>query len=325
MDGSLLQFLPWLVWGGVIFWLWIKRQSWGRHALLGLGFFLLTLAPFTGFVNNHAMEASWANDHLLYIPLVGLIGLVVAGLGHIEGQLPAAARYAGIGMVALALSIMTYESESYAAVFADPEALWNYTLRINPEAWAARNSLGLLLLDKGNYAEAAAQFEQIILEHPELAPAHNNLANALKHIGRMDEAKDQCRQAFAIKPDYYEAHYNLATTLIQTGQISEAIKEFQIVLKINPDFLQVHFILGNLFLQGDRVPEAVDEYQQVIAASPNIDQVHNNLGVAFERLGRMSEARREFQRAVEINPAFDAARRNLLRLQNSQVIAPSGT
>ena len=45
---SLLQFLPWLILVGVIVGLWTRRESWGRHALLGLGFFLINLAPFLG-------------------------------------------------------------------------------------------------------------------------------------------------------------------------------------------------------------------------------------------------------------------------------------
>src|SRR6202453_3584804 len=40
-----LEYLPWLVLGIVIYVCWRKRQTWGRHVLFGLGFFLINLAP----------------------------------------------------------------------------------------------------------------------------------------------------------------------------------------------------------------------------------------------------------------------------------------
>jgi len=36
---------------GVICGLWTQRENWGRHVLLGFGFFLINLAPFIGFIS----------------------------------------------------------------------------------------------------------------------------------------------------------------------------------------------------------------------------------------------------------------------------------
>jgi hypothetical protein len=85
---SPVQFLPWLVLGGVICWFWTKRHSWGRHALLGLGFFLINLGPCPGFIPAPDMAFTWVMDHFLYLPIIGLIGLVVAALGQMEISFP---------------------------------------------------------------------------------------------------------------------------------------------------------------------------------------------------------------------------------------------
>jgi hypothetical protein len=55
---SPVQYLPWLVLGGTIYWFWTKRQSWGRHALLGLGFFLINLGPW-GRVRDLSRLPTW--------------------------------------------------------------------------------------------------------------------------------------------------------------------------------------------------------------------------------------------------------------------------
>ncbi len=78
---SPFDYLPGVVLSGVIYVCWRKRTSWGRHALLGLGFFLLNLAPFAGFISISYMKYTWVMDHLLYLPMLGLLGLTVAGLG----------------------------------------------------------------------------------------------------------------------------------------------------------------------------------------------------------------------------------------------------
>ncbi len=76
---SLLQFLPWPFLAGVFGWLWLKRNTWGRTAILGLGFFLLNLVPILGFVTMSYMWVTWTADHFAYLSLAGIIGLAVVG------------------------------------------------------------------------------------------------------------------------------------------------------------------------------------------------------------------------------------------------------
>ncbi len=77
---ALMLFVPWLVLAGVAIWAWTMRRTWGRHVLLGLGFFLLFLFPFLGLHWVSYMDFTWVMNHFLYIPGIGLIALAVAGL-----------------------------------------------------------------------------------------------------------------------------------------------------------------------------------------------------------------------------------------------------
>jgi protein O-mannosyl-transferase len=60
--------------------LWMRRRGWGRHALLGFGFFVLNLLPVLGLVDMTYLTFSWVADHFVYLSIIGLIGVVVAGL-----------------------------------------------------------------------------------------------------------------------------------------------------------------------------------------------------------------------------------------------------
>jgi tetratricopeptide (TPR) repeat protein len=59
---------------------------------------------------------------------------------------------------------------------------------LRPDNPAPHNSLGAVLLDKGQHEEAFAEFQKAIELAPELAWGHNNLGNALLRKGQLDAA-----------------------------------------------------------------------------------------------------------------------------------------
>jgi Flp pilus assembly protein TadD len=270
---SPLQFLPWLIVGGAVFWLWTKREDWGRHALLGLGFFLVMLLPFTAV----HWDFTWVMDHFLYIPIIGLIGLAVAALGQMENRLPASFRFYGMGLVSVVLALLALKSHSYAKMFINEEMLWTYELRYNPDVYVAHNNLGLALARKGRLSEAMGQFAQALQLKADDAEAHNNLGLALFQTGRTSKATEQYEQALQINPDYADARYNLANALLQADHFPEAIEQYQQALRINPDYVGAHNNLGVVLYHTGRVSEAVEQFEQVARLRPNDVSARNNL------------------------------------------------
>jgi tetratricopeptide (TPR) repeat protein len=318
---SPLHYLPWLVLGGVVWWLWTKRESWGRHALLGLGFFLINLMPCPGFIPAPNMGYAWTMDHFLYLPIIGLIGLVVAALGQMEERLAPTLRPVGVGMMAVVMALLAWESHSYAGLYINPETLWTYTLARNPEAWAAHNGLGVVLQRTGRIPEAIEQFEQALKLKPDYAEAHNNLGAALLQVGRVDEAMVQCQEALQLKPDYAEIYNNLGSAFLQKGQVDEAIVQCQKALEINPNDAAAHYSLGTLLLQTGRVAEAIGQFEQTLQLNPDLVEVHNSMGNALRQSGRVSEAMDQYEQALRLQPDDAEAHNNLgvVLLQSGRV------
>jgi protein O-mannosyl-transferase len=231
---SLITFLPWPILAGVIGWLWTRRASWGRHALLGLGFFLINLLPFIGFTSVTYMGFTWVMDHFLYLPLIGLIGLAIAALENIDGRISHDRRPWLAGMTAVALALLAWESRDYAGIFAGPERLWTYTLERNPASWLAHNNLGNVMLETGRVPEAIEQYEESLQFNPSGIEAHNNLGLALDQEGRIPEAIENYEQALKFNPHFALAHSNLANALAQTGRVREAIDHDEQALLIDP-------------------------------------------------------------------------------------------
>ena len=348
---SLLSFLPWPILGASIIWFWARRATWGRHALLGTGFFLINLSPFIGLNSVTYMGFTWVMDHFLYIPIIGLIGPAVAGLGKMETQLAPSKRLWGIGLVALTVVFLTLESHAYAGMFINQETLWTYTVDHNPGAWPARNNLAAVMLVSGRTSEAIEQYEAALQINPHIADLHYNLGGALMRTNRGAEAIQQFQQALIEKPDYANAHAGLANAWALTGHLPDAEAEYQAALDIDPKNAVAHFGLGNLqaqaghwpeaenqylqavtsdpadveahsnlgnvYLQTNRLAQAIDQYEKALSIDPNDAGTHINLGTALLKSGQVPEAIEEYRKALEINPGAANVRTLLQRLQDS--------
>jgi tetratricopeptide (TPR) repeat protein len=271
-----VDFLPWLTGAALFYFFWRERRRWGRHALLGVGFFVINLLPFSGIILTPYMSFTWTMDHLLYLPMIGLIGLAVAMLEQICARLSRLARRVVLAAVTIGLLALATESQNYAAEWTDGPTLWNYLVAQNPGAWIA----------------------------------HYNLGNQLRAAGRPDEAIAQYRETLRLNPGYDWAHNNLGIILVaRPGGLSDAIAEYEAALRIRPDFPEAHLNLANALLQiPDRRPQALAEYQTALREEPDFVLAHYDLGIALSNLpGRAADARAEFERALRIDPDFAPA------------------
>jgi len=306
---SILQVLTLPVLAAMLFGLWTQRKGWGRHALFGFGFFLLNVLPVLGLVNMSYLNISRVADHLVYVSIIGLVGLVISALGQLQARTPSISRYA-IGAVAIGMTWLTWESHNYASLFVNEETLWTYELQHNSQAWNAYNSLGNVSLQKGRISEAVEQFEQALKINPDYADAHNNLGNALLQQGRTQAARVQFEQALKLSSDVH-VRSNLGNALLQMGRVSEAVEQYEHLLNIDPNDPNAHYNLGAALLQTDRVPEAIEQFEKALNIKPDYAEAHCDLGVALLQIGRASESLEQFEQALKINPDYADAHYNL--------------
>jgi tetratricopeptide (TPR) repeat protein len=308
---ALLQFLPWPILGLAFGILWWKRKTWGRHVLLGLGFFGLMLFPVLGLTAISFMDFTWVMDHFLYLPMVGLIALAVAGFDWIHERATPEWRVSGTVVAAIILISLTLGSRTYAPIYQNQEALWTYTIKRNPEAWPAYDNLGYIYFGRGDLPAALGLFEKAVQLHPNYAQAHNNLGVTLQKMGRVPEAIEQFHQALRIKPDFAAAHNSLGMALRQSGRVQEAMEQYTLALQVDPDFAEAHYNLGFALHQSGRLPEAMEQYELALQIDPRFARAHNNLGYALLQSNRAQEAITQFEQALQVDPDYADAHFNL--------------
>jgi len=289
---SLLQFAPWFGVFLVIGWCWRQREGWGRHALLGLSFFTLGLAPFLGVYKVTYMCLTWFQDHFLYLPIIGLIAIVVAGLEQAGEQLPRKVYPPGVAVTTLAAALLAFQTHSYAKLFADPEELWAYNLQFNPNSWMARYHYGINLISVGQLNKE-----------------------------RLEQGIEQLQESTALNPDFFSSQFILGLALNDDSRPVEAIGPLQEAVRIKPDYDMSRFVLGVNLEKAQRFPEAVEQFEALLKLNPHSDQAHTCLGVTLAHMGRNAEAVEQFQIALQINPENAQARNFLAQWQNQQTRA----
>ncbi len=254
----LAAFVPALAAGGLLGCLWLMPQRAARHALAGLGYFLLLLFPVLGFFHIYFNRYALVADHFAYLALLGpcaLAGAVVGGLPPPARRLVAALLVTGCAAL----------SQRRVPVFRDEAALWADTLARHPGAWMVLNNLGVSRQAQGDWAGARWYFEEALRHHPDHYEALVNLGSALLAAGDAPGAVARYEQALRLKPDYPLALVNLGLALGRQGRTEEALGRLREALALQPDFAEAHVKAAGVLEQAGRFEEAAREWNAALA------------------------------------------------------------
>ncbi|MCX8092124.1 MAG: tetratricopeptide repeat protein, partial [Verrucomicrobiae bacterium] len=314
VGAGVVEFVPLLLFLGVLALAWRFRRGGGRHVMFGLGGFALSLAPTLGFVDMFYLTYSRVADHWAYLALIPVIGLVLGGANAVLNLSPAcrvAFRRAGVllGMVTCAvLGVATFER---AQIYRSELALWSDVVRKNPFCHQAHNNLGLALTTEGRYMEAQQAFERALELKPDFVEAQNNMGFLCDRLGRHEEAADHYQRVLKADPGFVLALNNWGVNLIQRNRRQEGMAKLEAAIQANPAYGPPYANLANALLQDREVERAFPYALQALQLAPLDPQVNYILGNCWFLLGDFREAARCYETAFRLRPEFREARHNL--------------
>ena len=82
-----LAYLPVLAATGALFFLWRRRNGWGRPLFFACAYFVVSLFPLLGFFNVYFFRFSFVADHFQYLASMGPLALAGAGMTRLPALL----------------------------------------------------------------------------------------------------------------------------------------------------------------------------------------------------------------------------------------------
>ena len=308
---NVFDVLPWLALGGLAGLLWLSRAQWSRVVLLSLGFFMINLVPIIGFIFMHYPDMEWSIDHLLYLPIIGLIAPVVAGLDYLDSRVSSLWRVVWRPLFAASVIVMAWGGHAYAGWFASWESLWTNELRSQPGNRAALLNVASIFVDRNEFPKAIPYLQEALLLQPDDTEARFDLGLCLANTGQPEQAQEQYRQVIQQAPDFAKAYVSLGGMLLKAGDITGAEALYRQGLQNAPGDAALCINLGGLLMKQGRTAEVIDLYEKALESSPNLAQLQYDLGVALLGKGSITDAAEHLETAVKLDPTLVAAHENL--------------
>lgn len=260
--------------------LWWRRESWGRPALLGVGFFLVLLLPVMGFFDIYYHQFSLVADHFQYLPSLGLIALCVhGGVALFDRAMPAhESPRRAVGLAASVLLIALFGTLSWqrSHVFASEGLLFRDAADKYPGSWLAFQKTGEYVLKRFNDGEpvTSAELQRAIGDFKHAAahrPLHPQLQDSLglayQFAGELELARRHFETAVELAPENSNYHWNLALLYERLELPKLAVVHYEFAHKARPKSVDNQFSYARALVRADRLNEAASVLERVIKRS----------------------------------------------------------
>ncbi len=201
---------------------------------------------------------------------------------------------------------------------------------VAPDSARMHQLIAEQFVNRGDAADAVAQYEKALAKDPVLPGVHYELGEAIMQIGTSEDALDRAEHEFqaalAENPNNAGAQAKLGRIAMLRGNLVQAHQEYQRALIADPSQIDALKGMATLYARQGDVETAL-KYLLRASQSASLDEsVHYQLASVYRKLGRTQDAERELAafkklRAIK-NETSLAQQRSQDGLQNTN--APQG-
>ncbi len=207
-----------------------------------VGFLLLWL-PVTLVIESSFLPLRMVFEHRMYLPSVGLAGLLSLALVTLFRMESTKIRYSVATVLVLGLFSLGWSTAKRSQVWRDDLTLWTDVVKKYPESAEGNNNIGWIHWKQGDLVQAIPFYEAAVRNNPNYPESVLNLARSYAGVNRIPEAMYMFERARVLIPDYPDLHFSLGMTYIQVGDFRNAIAAFETTLQLNPDHGQAPMFL----------------------------------------------------------------------------------
>jgi len=176
-------------------------------------------------------------------------------------------------------------------------------LKINPADLRALDALNHTYIAQKNAAMALQKVKEYAARQPKSAPVQDFLGMMLLAKGDKAQARAAFNAAKAADARFTQADFSLAQLDVLEGKPDDARKRLEGVIASGGSEATAHLWLGNLDDVRGNYPAAIEHFRKVVEINPDNGQASNNLAYLLAEYGkRPDEALKYAEKAVELAP-----------------------
>ena len=248
-----------------------------------------------------------------------LVGMSHYGLGQYGAASPYLKKAAASDPQNLTLLLTLAHSCLLSSQYPCVLDAFHQIVALNAESAEADMLVGEALDEMKDPVGAQQEFRAAIQANPKEPNVHFGLGYLLWTKGQYPEAAKEFQAELDNDPEHLQAMLYLADAEIQMNGEDDARGLLEKLVKLNPDNGMAHRDLGIVYADQERRQDAQAEFEAAIKIKPTDVNAHWRLGRLYRTMGKTVEAKAEFDKANSLNKAEDE---RLLKVMST---IPAGT
>ena len=252
------------------------------------------------------------------------LGVLAAGAGDIETARPAFRRALELRADDAPTLVRLADLELEHGQVDEAELLYVRAAVVDDSA-AVAYGMGRVAEERGEYAEAIAQFQRALTLQPRASVIHYNLGQAYRELGEFDRAEEALARSGPNRVAMADPLMHELTTLAigalphldrghaaaREGRLADAESAYRQAVAADATNVRAHESLATLLVRRGDPEGAIEHFGVAVRLDPENAQAQSDLGLLLAELGRNDRALEHLGRAVELDPGNGEARLGL--------------
>ena len=254
-----------------------------------------------------------------------LIGMSEYGLGHYSDAAPLLKQASVNDPRNLALLLTLAHSCLWSKEYSCVQDAFHRLVALNADSAEAEMLMGEALDEMKDHEGAIRQFRSAAKVNPKEPNVHFGLGYLLWTKGQYPEAATEFQAELANNPQHLQAMLYLGDAKMQMNRPEEAQPLLERVVKTDAANGMAHRDLGIILADQGRKDDAIAEFQEAIRINTKDVNAHYRLARLYRSMGRKAEAKVEFDKASSLNKAEDERLLKVMSANPSTKQAPAST
>ena len=168
---------------------------------------------------------------------------------------------------------------------------YRQALMANAERAESQTSLGDLLAQSDDPAEAAKAYLKAVELDPTFMPAYANHADFLRQQGRDDLAEERLRAALEVDPQSAAVNHALGLTLVRSNNLDEALGHLRLATEVSPEDARYLYVYAVALESSGKLREAIEVLTTGYERHPGNPDILTALASYHMKLGDQEKAR----------------------------------